>query len=150
MKADTDEQRTKPATPITINESKTTGERLVNSITGFVIGLIGAIGSTFLLSIEYNSEFGPRLVWIIAPIVLAVIFFIFAGKHKFTLNQEGVSIKSGIKNYLYRWDSFQYFTSDNDKKRFQLKRKSSGSLQLISREHFDEVKQILSEHIHPR
>ena len=83
----------------------------------------------------------------VADIMILIIPFVWLlpFRSKFVLCEEGV----GLRKQFSRWDSFRSFTVNDRKKTFQLKT-SAGSLQLTSREHFDEVKQILSKHIPPK
>jgi len=146
MKAKINGQKIELTPLLMIKESKTIGERIGNRVPIFVVILVTWVVISIFLE---HGVFVLTIAWIIVLIGLPLIFFLFPGKHKFSLCKEGVFIKSGIRSWLYRWDSFRYFTTDNSKKRFKLKL-SIGSISLTSREHFDEVRQILSEHITPK
>ena len=129
-----------------VNESKTIGEKLIRGIPYSFAGIIYVVVNTIFINqgivvltiASITVIFGSPLIAILLP-----------GKHKFYLYEAGVFIKSVLRSQLYRWDSFRNLTTDDDKNRFRLKI-SVGSIQLTSREHFDEVKQILSEHVSPK
>lgn len=146
MKAPITGQKKDLAPLLTVNESKTIGERIRRSTWA----IVPVVAAWVITSIFINQgEFVLTIAWIIVLIGLPLVFFLFPGKHRFSLYEEGVFVKSGIRGWLYRWDSFHYFTVNDSKKRFELKR-AIGSILLTSREHFDEVRQILSKHISPK
>lgn len=146
MKAEKDGQRSELTPLLIVNEGRTTGERAWHSLSGLVLAVVAWVITSIF---QYHGEFKLTIAWIVVIIGLPLIFFLFPGRHKFSLYEEGVFIKYGLSKHLYRWDSFRRFTSDDVKKRFTLKM-GIGSVLLTSREHFEEVGQILSEHIPPK
>lgn len=139
---------TKNLTPLLIaTEEKTMAQRLSNPISA-----LAGIAIAWIL----YSIFGPdttanlTLAWIIALIVVPLLFFILQGKNNIALYEEGIYMRVGLRSWLYKWDSLKHFNTDKIKKRFQIKTKSLGSIMIYSREHFDEVEKILSEHITPK
>lgn len=128
---------------LAVEENKTIGEKLLRSIPYSFGALVAVI---------VNSVFINQGVFVLTIAAIAIIFgspliaALLPSKHRFYLYEAGVFIKSGLRSNLYHWDSFKHFTADGDKKSLQLKI-SIGSIQLRSREHFDEVRQIISEYV---
>jgi len=139
---------TKKLTPLLVtSEKKTIGER----ITYPLATLVGILIAWILYSVFVNQgNFDLTIAWIVVIILIPLLYFVFSGGNKISLYEEGVYVKSGLRSWLYGWDSIKSFTVDKNKKSFLLKRKSFPSVLLISREHFDEVEKILSEHITPK
>lgn len=149
MKAKIGGRETELTVLLAINEKKTMGEKIPETLVIFVLLLIVWIIQSV---IRYGGELRISIAWITTVIVPPLILFLLPSRHRFWLCKEGIYMKSALRSWLYRWDSFHYFVTHNAKKSFELKKEGMpvGSILLTSKEHFDEVKQVLSQHISPK
>ena len=85
--------------------------------------------------------------WIILIVVWSLLFSFVFYKNKFELNTMGLIIKDFGRNRVKSWDSFHSFSVDSNKKEFILTQMNGSQVKLVTKNHFDEVKRILEEHI---
>ena len=96
-----------------VEEKKTTSERIMHSVSWFIPVLIAWIVVSIFM---YHGEFVLTIAWIAVLIGLPLIVFLLPGRHKLCLCKERIYMKSGIRSWLYPWDSFRYFTANETKK----------------------------------
>ena len=131
--------------PLSVNEPRPIVYRIIMSIAYFVVLFLVI---TFLLHKIYPWEVtGYSIAELVVIIGVPIINFFFS-RVKYKLSETGVIYRYSLfQQRTYPWDSFQSYTVVHSKKRFKLKRKGIGSVDLYSAKKFDEIEQIIKERI---
>jgi hypothetical protein len=126
---------------LTVDERKPSHERLAHSLVTFVGLLI-----LFIVFYYLQGFHGLTIAWIAVLILVPLYQYFFSGRNQFFVTEDGIMTKGLVRDWIYRWDSFHSYTADKNTGQFFIKR-SGGDMKLTSKEHFDELKSLLEEHI---
>ena len=132
---------------LAINEMQPMGKRVFLSLMGF----LPVFGAWIFKSI-FTSPWEPvvpgiEIAWIVALIGVPLFGFFVVARHRFTVCEEGILIRAWPRRFYYPWDRFSSLTVAEGKKQLKLKLKKRGTLVLSSRRYFDQMNQVVSEHL---